>query len=55
MPEQVPPPEAAETVYERLAEATPEQVARAIFAAVPPPDPRQGPQATKPDPATSPR
>ena len=34
-------PAPAESIDERIAEATPEQVARAIFAAVAPPDPRK--------------
>ncbi len=33
------PPVEPQAVDERLAQATPEQVARAIFAAVKPPDP----------------
>lgn len=50
MPDKPSPPDAAESVDERLAVATPEQVARAIFAAVAPPDPRKqrpAPQQTE--------
>ena len=49
MPEKPSPPDAAESVDERLAVATPEQVARAIFAAVEPPDPsKRQPKALAP-------
>ena len=42
MPEPTPPPpEVTESIDDRIAQATPERVARAIFAAVSPPDPRK--------------
>ena len=46
-------PETTEAIDERLAQATPEQVARAIFAAARPPDPRkQRPVSERKPPAS---
>ena len=53
MPEPTPPPLDTEAVDQRIAESTPEQVARAIFAAVAPPDPRKQRPAAEREPATS--
>ena len=52
MPKPTPPPADTETVDERIAAATPEQVARAIFAAVAPPDPRKQRPASQRDAGT---
>ena len=51
--EQQPQPPATDSVDERIAEATPEQVARAIFAAVEPPDPGRQRPASEREPVTS--